>query len=164
MIRLSDDTKTCFNQVRNLFPAANGMTWNSENNKCYATMDAFKHVLRNCTYCKSCIFKGTIMNIKNVIRLCYFFSLFFRHWYADHTCQPTIGKDTGSLEPIGWRINTSEECANLVKVKRDTATSTILQKRDGICFAGYNSTGTINFDATDFETCYMKSKMKLFYY
>ena len=62
MLRLSADPQTCFDQVRNLSPVANGMTWNFQNNKCFATVDAFKHEIQNCTHCISCIFKGTLMN------------------------------------------------------------------------------------------------------
>ena len=48
----------CLDLMKNIEPGANGVTWESEHQKCFAEFGA-KMISSVCKTCQSCIFEGT---------------------------------------------------------------------------------------------------------
>ena len=56
-IGLEESAQDCLDLVRKAEPAANGLTWESESQKCYAEFGATT-IRPECSICQSCIFEG----------------------------------------------------------------------------------------------------------
>ena len=53
----ADSAQGCLDLIRRIEKRANGMTWETQTQKCYAEFDA-TNIDPQCTVCQSCIFEG----------------------------------------------------------------------------------------------------------
>ena len=57
-IGFTDSAQECLDLIKNIEKEANGMTWESQSERCFAEFDP-THIDSKCTICQSCIFEGT---------------------------------------------------------------------------------------------------------